>query len=102
MRVMEREQEHYEVLEVPYGKVYSWCPESILIECDCGEQLTWRGGRAECRCGASYTDIEKEAPEQQPQENVYHPWLEDYEKWRETKIANGLQHEYYGFVEVNK
>ena len=42
MRVIEHEREHYEVREVPYGKVYSWCPERLVFECDCGETLLWR------------------------------------------------------------
>jgi hypothetical protein len=43
MRVIAREPEHYEVHEVPYGKVYSWRPERIVFECDCG------GGRSSGR-----------------------------------------------------
>jgi hypothetical protein len=39
--VIPREWERYEVREVPYGKVYSWRPERIVLECDCGETLVW-------------------------------------------------------------
>jgi hypothetical protein len=57
MRVLEREKGHYEVHEVPYGKVYSWCPERVRFECDCGEVLTWTVPVTLCGCSASYTDI---------------------------------------------
>lgn len=100
MRVIEREQGHYEVQEVPYGKVYCWRPERVLFECECGETLVWKGGSARCRCGASYEDFGREGVERQPEEGVYHPWFEEYERWRETKLDQGLQHEYYGFVGV--
>ena len=36
MRVIAREREHYEVHEVPYGKVYGWRPERVVLERDCG------------------------------------------------------------------
>lgn len=98
MRVIDWEQEHYEVQEVPYGKVYSWRPEHILFECDCGETLTWTGGRTECSCGATYEGFDRERVEPRTEGSAHHPWLEEYEVWRKTKIASGLQHEYYGFV----
>ncbi len=99
MRVIEREQAHYEVQEVPYGKVYSWRPERVLFECGCGEQLVWKGGRARCRCGATYEDFGEKEPESRAEE-VLHPWFKEYETWRKAKLENGLRHEYYGFVGV--
>lgn len=99
MRVIEREQAHYEVQEVPYGKVYCWRPERVLFECECGERLVWKGDRARCRCGATYEDFGGGDVDRQT-EDVYHPWLKEYETWRKTKLDNGLQHEYYGFVGV--
>ena len=98
MRVIEREHEHYEVQEVPHGKVYSWRPEQVLFECDCEETLTWAGGRVECRCGAVYEGLGRERVEPQEETGAYHPWIEEYEEWRKTKAAHGLQREYFGFV----
>lgn len=98
MRVIEQKQEHYEVQEVPHGKVYSWRPGHVFFECDCGETLTWAGGRAECACGASYEGFGRERMEQQRGEGVYRPWIEEYEAWREAKDASGVRCEYYGFV----
>jgi CheY-like chemotaxis protein len=99
MRVIEREKGHYEVHDVPCGKVYSWCPERVLFECDCGEVLTWTVPVTLCRCGASYTDIPSLEPEERRAKGeVYRQWLEEYEEWRKAKPANDLRHEYSGFL----
>jgi hypothetical protein len=100
MRVIEREKEHYEVLEVPYGKVYSWRPERIVFECDCGAMLTWTSPVTECRCGARYT--EGFLGENRPEDfRAYHPWLEEYEAWREKEREANVNREYFVFVEAD-
>lgn len=99
MRVVEHACGHYEVCEVPYGKVYSWHPESILFECDCGETLAWMSPVTTCRCGAIYTEADL-GEEQRSDMTVDRPWADEYEEWRSMKLANDIKHEYYGFVEV--
>jgi hypothetical protein len=100
MRVIEHEREHYEVYEVPYGKVYSWRPERIVFECDCGETLAWTGSVTVCACGAVHTDVLREPKERRKDQRSYHPWVEDYEEWRREKEASNLQHEYFDFVKA--
>ena len=101
MRVIEREKGHYEGHDVPYGKVYSWCPERVRFECDCGEVLTWTVPVTLCRCGASYTGIPSPEPEERRAKGeAYRPWLEEYEEWCKTKLANDLHREYFGFVKA--
>ena len=39
-KVIERVEAHYEVQDVEMGKVYRWCPESIVVRCGCGERLS--------------------------------------------------------------
>ena len=39
-KVIERVQSRYEVEEVEFGKVYKWCPEHIVVECQCGQKLS--------------------------------------------------------------
>lgn len=99
MRVIEREQEHYEVVEVPYGKIYSWRPERIVFECDCGEVLTWKPSGTVCRCGARYDEVgqREEAP---ADDETLHPWHREYEEWRRMQVTNNLWHEYFGFVKA--
>ena len=102
MRVIEKEHEKYEVREVPYGKVYSWNPGRLRVECECGTTLDREESEAAagivCECGTkceeSLTGIES------PEQSSNRPWLEDYEEWREEKEANDVKCEYYAFVEV--
>jgi hypothetical protein len=97
MRVIEHEREHYEVREVPYGKVYSWCPERLVFECACGETLLWTRPVTVCACGAVHTDVSRE-PERRTDEGSHHPWHEEYEEWR--RDAGNLRHEYFDFVKA--
>ena len=56
-QVIEHVQAHYEVQRVEMGTLYRWCPESVVIECDCGQSLTVEGAKevASCpRCGAEH------------------------------------------------
>jgi hypothetical protein len=39
-KVIERVEARYEIQDVEMGKVYKWRPESILVECECGERLS--------------------------------------------------------------
>lgn len=98
MRVIELKRGRGEVRVIPYGKVYSRRPGSIVFECDCGELHTWTPPETTCWCGARYTDASVE--EDRWTDAVYHPWLEEYEEWREKKLTSNDQHEYFEFVEV--
>ena len=94
MRVIEHEPGHYEVREVPYGKVYDWCPERVVFECDCGETHVWSGSVISCACGIVHANVSGFG-RGSASERPLHPWLEDYEKWRRVREANGLRHEYF-------
>ena len=96
VRVIEHERGHYEVREVPYGKVYDWRPERLVFECHCGETYVWSGSEIACVCGAVYAGVPA-SEDGQPEEGFSRPWLEDYEEWR--KEAGDLRHEYFVFVE---
>lgn len=57
MEIIERVAGHYEARDVEFGRVYSWCPECVVLECACGEKVTCK--RADiisclinaCECG---------------------------------------------------
>ncbi len=91
VRVIKHECGHYEVYEIPYGKVYGWCPERLVFECGCGETHVSTGDEIACSCGAVYAGVP--GSEDEPR----HPWLRDYEEWRSE--AGDLRHEYFVFVE---
>jgi hypothetical protein len=39
-KVIEYVEAGYEVEEVEMGKVYRWCPESVVVRCGCGKRLS--------------------------------------------------------------
>ena len=103
MQVIERLEEHYELQEVPFGRSYTWCPEGIEVECDCGERLTFKmsaiiGLWAVCECGADLTtDIQEKLQGHQPEvreqgledyEPTQHPWLYDTEAQAEQHLRD--------------
>jgi hypothetical protein len=78
-KVIECVQAHYEVQNVEMGKVYRWHPESIVVECECGETVTLTAQKNACReCGADQRAIVKVVlgarPEEEEEEEVEHPW----------------------------
>jgi len=85
VRVIERIGERYEVQEVEFGRVYKWCPECVVIECDCGEMTILTPSMAMCRCGADHTALVREELLSRGirslGDKVLHPWR--YAKNRE-------------------
>jgi hypothetical protein len=56
MRVIEHAEAHYETQDVEFGRVYKWCPECIVAECECGKRSTYKGSDLigsviVCECG---------------------------------------------------
>jgi hypothetical protein len=85
-QVIERVEAHYEVEEVEMGTVYRWCPESVVIECDCGHSFTAEGARAasSCpRCGAEHPGSASRGLGGKPltEEEAYRPTRREYEAW---------------------
>ncbi len=39
-KVIERLDARYDIQELQVGRVYKWRPESLLIECECGQMTT--------------------------------------------------------------
>ena len=60
--IIERVEAHYEVQAVEMGTLYRWCPESVVIECDCEQRFTTEVAMvASCpRCGADHTGVARE------------------------------------------
>jgi hypothetical protein len=85
-QIIERVEAHYEVQEVEMGTVYTWCPESVVIECDCEQTFTTEGATvASCpRCGADHTGVpHRELGGKKPltEEEAYRPVRREYEAW---------------------
>ena len=76
MAIVEYIEGCYEVQDVEFGKVYRWCPESILIECDCGESPILTSSQTTCVwCDADHTSIiREELATRQLEDEAAHPW----------------------------
>jgi hypothetical protein len=85
MRVVERIAGHYEVQDVEFGKVYTWHPESVVAECECGQRATFErteiigGSASTCECGKDPTaSIQEELVtgllDEEEDDKVLHPW----------------------------
>jgi hypothetical protein len=74
-KVIERLEAHPEVQEVPIGKVYKWCPERLLVECNCGETPTLAVSATTCaKCGKDHALLMQEALEPRPEDEIEYPW----------------------------
>ena len=92
MRVVERIAGHYEVQDVEFGKVYTWRPESVVAECECGQRATFErsdivgGSASACECGKDPTagireDLVTGLLDEEEDDRALHPWR----YWRTSK-----------------
>jgi Zn finger protein HypA/HybF involved in hydrogenase expression len=87
-KVMERVAEHYAVQEVECGKVYKWHPQSLLIECECGEIVTLTTSETTCEeCGAEHTRLVREDSKGRMLEGdeEVHPWRSEHPYYKPTR-----------------
>lgn len=85
---------HYSTLEVPFGRVYSWHPARVRLQCDCGAKITFTGTNAvtSCKkCGAEYGDLVSDIRhrEERLRDEDEHPWYYD----EQSQAAQHLQDE---------
>ena len=93
---------HYEVEEVPFGKVYRWVPGHTLVECnDCGQPLIVDATATACpECGTDFAAVAREL-EGRPlrEDEAYYPEHQAYEEWlREEEAHPELKH--YEWLEL--
>lgn len=95
--VIEHRRGHYEVLEVHHGRDYVWCPECVVVECECGERLYFTGPEeALCRCGRSHAEMVREELE------VRRMREEGEVPWREEAKSGPDRSEYRDWMELNE
>ena len=84
-KVIEYVEAGYEVEEVEMGTLYRWCPESVVIECDCGHSFTVEGAKevASCpRCGVEHRGVARGlSGKPLTEEDAYRPTRREYEAW---------------------
>ena len=81
LKVIERVDARYDVQELELGKVYKWLPESLLIECECGQTTALTASSTTCEeCGKEHVGLlqkalaEQRSSRQQFGEEELHPW----------------------------
>ncbi len=76
-RIVERLEGHYEAQEMPFGVVYKWSPESVVIECECGARPSLTASKTICGgCGVDYALVARRElnGSQSTVDKVLHPW----------------------------
>lgn len=75
-KVTERFEARYEVGHLEMGTVYRWCPENVLVECECGESTRLTASDTACgACDEDHAAIIFEALGPRPEDQRdYHPW----------------------------
>jgi hypothetical protein len=113
-RIIEDIEAHYETHEVPFGRIYEWHPEHIIVECDCGERFTFTAtsSTTTCRCGTEHGAIVRNIQKHKgclPDKSI-HPWHHDAQSqadqhlqdeaayaedspWRYNDVTSGLDDE---------
>ncbi len=62
LKVIERVDARYDIQELELGKVYKWRPESLLIQCECGQRTTLTPSDTTCEeCAKEHIDLLGEA-----------------------------------------
>ncbi len=84
VEIIERIAEHYEAQDVQYGRVYKWCPESVVVQCACGKRATHKSADiislvvTVCECNKDeMAGIREELVLELPDEEYearHHPW----------------------------
>ena len=78
---------HYDVQEVEMGQVYTWRPESMVVECGCGERLSLTASNTTCGgCGADHESATREGLNGgRSGDEAAHPW-----RYAEDREDSGL------------
>ena len=84
--VIEHVEGHYETHVMPYGQAYIWCPECVVVGCDCGEMVILTASEAGCGCGIDHEALFRETTASPGlRHEASHPWDQEYREWRERQ-----------------
>lgn len=85
-QMIEHAQGRYEVQQRPYGTDYTWCPEWVIVECECSKRPTLTPSEPRCWCGADYESLfEEELVSERPSEAGCHSLEVDHQQWRRNQ-----------------
>jgi hypothetical protein len=95
--MIERTEGHYEVQKSSYGEAYVWCPECVVVECDCGERPVLSASETVCGCGTDHAALVREVLASR---SAPHPWDAEYHEWRKKQDEYLVSEETY-WVELS-
>ncbi len=90
--VIEYTEGHYEVQETSYGEAYVWCPECVVVQCDCGERAVLSASETICDCSADHAALVRKVLASQ---RAPHPWDAEYDEWRKKQDKYLLSEDIY-------
>ncbi len=97
VHIVEHVRSHYEVREVPFGKVYEWHPAHITLGCACGvrSSLAATSTVTTCRrCGADlggfFHDLEERVG--RLPDRLIHPWVYDANERAQQRLRDETAH----------
>ncbi len=94
VRIIERIAGHYEIQDMEdFATVYRWHPETVVVECECGEKATFKRSEiidcyvSACQCGKDdMAGIREELViELLEEDEDLHPWR----SWR-SSVETGI------------
>lgn len=77
MKVIEYLEGRYAAQEEPFGIVYKWSPECVVVECECGARPTFTASMTICGgCGVDHALIARRGlgGSRMTVDKVLHPW----------------------------
>jgi hypothetical protein len=95
--MIERTEGHYEVQKSSYGEAYVWCPECVVVECDCGERPVLSASGTICGCGTDHAALVRDVLASR---SAPHPWDAEYHEWRKKQDEYLVSEETY-WVELS-
>lgn len=74
-KVVEYVEGRYEVEDAEFGTVYRWCPENVVVECDCSETLTLAPETTTChKCAKDHAPLIGEVSNARSEDEIDRPW----------------------------
>ena len=78
MKVIEYLEGHYTTQEEPFGVVYKWSPERVVVECKCGARPVLTASMTICGgCGLDHARTARQelnGSREMTVDKVLHPW----------------------------
>jgi len=98
-KIIESTKAQYDTVEVPFGRSYRWHQAHVVLECDCGEKLTFSAtssaiNASSCRCGADYGALIHTIRyrEEHPRAEDVHPWHYDLQSQEDQHQQDEAAH----------